>query len=267
MIELLIVLIGSVLAGIWDLKTTEVPDEVPYLMIAFSVFSIYMRSMLSGDFSLLAYSLAIGTIVLLVGLLGYKTGKWGEADAWIFAAIFYALPFFNGELFVIPFVLNLILVTFVYTIIYTIALGFKYRVWGKFWKEVRKEKTIILSVIAILFVFVCSLFEILLIQFAWILCLIFLLYVFWLYAKFIEKKVFTRRISTKKLKPGDVLKDMIWRGLTEKEVRKIRRTKKYVVIKDGIRFVPVFPITLVITLLFGNVLLVFMSFCFCLHLL
>jgi len=53
---------------------------------------------------------------------------------------------------------------------------------------------------------------------------------------------------------------MIWRGLTEKEVRKIRRTKKYVVIKDGIRFVPVFPITLVISILFGNIFFLFFMF-------
>jgi hypothetical protein len=77
---------------------------------------------------------------------------------------------------------------------------------------------------------------------------------FWVYAKSVENHVFVRKIPTSKLKAGDVLDDMIWKGLTEEEVMKIRKTKKFVSIKDGVRFVPVFPITLVVTLLLGNML-------------
>ena len=74
----------------------------------------------------------------------------------------------------------------------------------------------------------------------------------------IEKNVFTRKISSSKVREGDVLQEMVWRGLTDKEVEKIKQNRKFVTIKEGIRFVPVFPITVVITLVFGNILLLFL---------
>ncbi|MBI4018458.1 MAG: hypothetical protein HY368_02515, partial [Candidatus Aenigmarchaeota archaeon] len=56
-----------------------------------------------------------------------------------------------------------------------------------------------------------------------------------------------------KLKPGDVLEKMIWRGLTREEIREIKRKEKYAVVKEGVRFVPAFALTLVATLLYGNI--------------
>jgi len=44
-------------------------------------------------------------------------------------------------------------------------------------------------------------------------------------------------------------------GLSDSQVHRLRSSKKYVTIKDGVRFVPVFAITLVVTLLFGNMFL------------
>ena len=46
------------------------------------------------------------------------------------------------------------------------------------------------------------------------------------------------------------------RGLTQTEINKIRKIKKHVYVRDGVRSGIVFPINLLITIIYGNVLLV-----------
>ena len=75
-----------------------------------------------------------------------------------------------------------------------------------------------------------------------------------------KKKVLKRMVSSKNLKEGDVIDGMKWVGLTKDEIKDIQKTKKHVVIKEGLRFVPVFFITLIITLFYGNIFYLIMGF-------
>ena len=74
-IALIIALVGLSVSGLWDLFTTEVPDEIPYIMIVFGVFIWYVNALTFGDFQPLAYSLAIGVVTLVAGLIIYKKGS------------------------------------------------------------------------------------------------------------------------------------------------------------------------------------------------
>ncbi|HDD46289.1 MAG TPA: hypothetical protein ENG42_02350 [Candidatus Aenigmarchaeota archaeon] len=75
---------------------------------------------------------------------------------------------------------------------------------------------------------------------------------FFYYSKIIDEIVLKKRILTKNLKEGDVLAGSKWRGLNKKEIAKLRKRKKYVWIKEGVRFAPVFPITMLVTLFYGS---------------
>ena len=252
---MLLALFLSAIAAIWDLLTTEVPDEIPALMISSGVFFWYIRA-LHGDATPFMYSLLTGTVVLAIGLILYKHGKWGGADAWILAAMFYMIPVVNSRPFAIDYIYNLLVVSSAYAVVYAIVLGFlNRRVFGYFLADL-KGNAKLFSVVCISAVFAPIFFG--RTPFASIILLAAFLLFFWRYAKIIENKVFTRRIPAKNLKVGDVLQSMIWRGLTYEEVRRSRRTKKYVTIKEGMRFVPVFPITLAVTLLYGNLLFYFL---------
>jgi hypothetical protein len=45
----------------------------------------------------------------------------------------------------------------------------------------------------------------------------------------------------------------IWEGITEKELEKIKKSgRKYIYIKEGVRFAPTFPLALIFTLWFGD---------------
>lgn len=258
MLELMVMLAigGSALAGLYDLKTTEVPEDIPYLMTALGVFYWFAYALTSGDFYPLLVSLSAGTLLLAVGLILYKRGQWGEADAWVLAAIAYTVPLYGNGIFMLDFLMNLFLAGAAYTIVYAVILGLLNRsVFPHFLRDMKGSARMLLvpsAFMAISFgmraygidggpLFTAS-----------VLFLLFL--VFWRYSKTIEARVFRKRIAARNLRAGDVVEGMVWRGLTKHEVEGIRKKSRYVVVREGVRFVPVFPISLVLTLLSGNVL-------------
>ncbi len=250
-IALIIALVGLSVSGLWDLFTTEVPDEIPYLMIVFGIFLWYVNALTSGNFQPLAYSLAIGAVTLVIGIVMYRQGAWGGADAWLLAATGFLVPLYHEKIFMIDFVFNLLLVGAGYMIVYAIALGFlNPHVKDIFYRDLKGSAKFIVPplLLAALMLFYES-------RLAYILFIIGGLLLFWRYAKIIENHVFRRKIKSSELMPGDVTEDMIWRGITEQEITAVKKKKKYVTIKEGVRFVPAFPVTLIVTLLYGNLLI------------
>jgi len=261
MLEIIIAVIGSAVAGLWDLKTTEVPDEIPILMVASGLF-IWFISALSGNTYPFVLSLTIGTAVLVLGLILYKYGKWGGADAWIFAAILYLIPVYNNKTFLLDYLPNLIWVSAAFSVIYAIMLGIINRhIFKHVVRDLRENAIVVFGmpvVIAAGFLAISYTMASFAAPVKEIFLLLLAFTIFWRYAKIIETRVFTRRIPAKRLRVGDVLDSMIWRGLTPEEVKHIKRTRKFVTIKEGMRFVPVFFIALIVTLLYGNVMFWFL---------
>lgn len=260
-IPLVIAVLGSVVAGAWDLKTTEVPDEIPALMISLGLFVHFLSTGMTGDFYPLAVSLSAGTILLIAGLLMYSKGQWGGADAWILAAIGYLIPLYSGRIFIIDYLLNFLVVSAVYMIVYAVIIGARNpQIFSYFSKELKAKWKIVAgipllyAVFSLFMLFYVSSSAVNVMPLLYILILVTLLTLFWVYGKVIEKYAFRKKIPASRLKVGDILEEMLWRGITEEEIKTIRKKKKFVVIKEGIRFVPVFPITLLVTLMFGNIL-------------
>ncbi|MFH0949272.1 MAG: prepilin peptidase [Candidatus Aenigmatarchaeota archaeon] len=259
MIEIIILaLIGSAVAGLWDLKTTEVPDELPYLMATFGIVYWLVSGSLSGDMTPFIFSMGFGAATLIIGFILYKKKKMGGADVWVPASILFMVPLYNSQILAIPYFFNAIFVSAAYIIVYSLALGLKNTyIFSYFLDDMRKHIKWLASFAGVLIILVFIVFfytdKIFITQLE-ILLLVTILILFWRYAKVIEKKVFIKKIPVSELKVGDVVDDMEWRGLTADDIKKIRKEKKYVTIKDGVRFVPVFPITLVVTLLYGNIL-------------
>jgi prepilin signal peptidase PulO-like enzyme (type II secretory pathway) len=74
------------------------------------------------------------------------------------------------------------------------------------------------------------------------------------FVKVVEEVGFKKRISVSKLKVGDVLaEEKFWKGINEKEIEKIKKSgKKFVWIKEGVRFAPTFFLALIFTLYYGD---------------
>jgi prepilin signal peptidase PulO-like enzyme (type II secretory pathway) len=78
------------------------------------------------------------------------------------------------------------------------------------------------------------------------------------YAKLVEDKLFKKKVNVNDLKVGDVISEGRWKGLTKSEIEKIKKVGRYVWIKEGVRFAPVFLFTQLITIFYGDLAFIFL---------
>lgn len=211
-IYLIFAMFGSTIAGLWDLKTTNVPDPLVYGLMASGLILHGIESIYIGSFSPLILSLQVGGLFLAFGLFMYYSGNWGGADAGILASIGFLLPTFVAPTF-FPFALsyfiNVTIIGAIYSVVYVLYLMRKPGISRKGFE-------------------------------------------------------FYRRIPSSKLKIDDVIgedlpKIKIFKkkivGLTAKDIKKIRSHKRYVIVREGIPYVIVFPLALAFTLYCGDIIL------------
>src|SRR5438445_118754 len=122
--------IGSVLASITDLKTTEIPDKIPYAMIAIAIIFFSAESILTSNYLLIGKSFFVGLSFLGFGFLMYYLGQWGGGDAKILSAIGFLFPElpkgFNVDLilpFPLSFLFNLFFLGSIYMLFYSFVLS------------------------------------------------------------------------------------------------------------------------------------------------
>jgi hypothetical protein len=282
--EWMLLAIGTVgfgLGAYWDLKTTEFPDWLPYSIIISALAVRGISAYLLGDWWILFSSVLVGLLFLGFGLLMYLMKQWGDGDAWLLGALGFLFPTYSAfEMASSPFqflgqfpfpmimLFNFFLISFCYLIVYSIALGMRHRkAAAKFKKELRKGSRNIIMLIAgfaalcLVIVFYLNLSLGIPISTMRNLLALPVLFaaviVFIRYGRFVEHNLFRKKILVKNLRVGDVLIAEKWKGLTEKEVRALRKKGGSVWIKEGVRFAPAFIITLYVTLFLGSLLWVF----------
>jgi Flp pilus assembly protein protease CpaA len=212
-----IALIGTGFAGYWDLKTTNVPDLLIIGMIIVAIILHATQGFMIGDFTNLINAFRYGGLFLLFGLIMYFTGQWGGGDGETLVAIGFLIPTATFVKTLLPFSLSYFVNMLLVGIVYSLIYVAYFVI-----KNPQYAGSI--------------------------------------------RKGFYKKIPVSKLKIDDMIGEDIpklkiykkfIRGLTKKEVQKIKKMKKYVIIREGIRFTPVFFISLIITLLFGDILLSF----------
>ena len=266
MLELLLIaiaLIGSFAAGIHDFLTSNVPDKVCISMIILGLILHIISGIVTKDFSMFFYSLLFGGAFLVFGLLMYYGGQWGGGDGELLLSIGILLPqvtivktYFP---FAISFFINSFFIGAVYSIFYSLILSAKNPSISKNFFRTIKQPLFLMSLSLFLILSIISFFYIHYLSLIFFLA--FTLILFWKFAKSIEQG-FYKRIPVSKLKVDDMLGEDIpklkiykrfIKGLTKEEVKKIKRIKRYVIIREGIRYGLVFPLTLLFTLLFGDI--------------
>jgi hypothetical protein len=220
-------------------------------------------------------------VFLGIGLLLYVTRQWGDGDAWLLGAFGFLFPTSlqlpgvspaspaAGLVFPFPVtaLLNFFILGFAYLVAYSLALGLMNRREGrKFLREFRQEKKNLAAVAALLLLAAASLLARPVLagelrglppSLPYFPALLAFIVVFMQYGRFVEKSLFKKRIPVKRLRAGDVLARERWRGLTEQEVRELKKKGGSVWVKEGVRFAPVFLITLLVTLFYGSLIVLF----------
>lgn len=278
---------GTSYAAWRDLKTTEVSDWVSIILASVGIGLNFLRSFLTGDWSFLINSLLIGSAFLGFGFLMYLGGMWGGADALILGAVGYTLPYipelFNPTLsplwpYPISFLVNLFLIGAIYASIFSIYVALDQNVFPLFLKELTGHKgkimyivTAYIAIFSVATFFLSSAYGVAISYFNALYNVIFysgaifsllILYVFF---KTIENHSMVREISTEDLKPGDVIAEDIdiddrnlsskkIKGLSEEQVEKIKDRREKIKVKEGVRFILVFPLSILVTFLIGDIL-------------
>lgn len=347
-LNIAIAIIGSTIAGIYDLKTTEIPDKISVSLIIIGLISNAIISILNWNAMYIFQSLAVGGSFFTLSFLMYLGGQWGGGDAKVMTGIGTLIPSLqaiNGTANILPFPVlllsNIFIVGAIYIIIYAIFYAFiKRHILTEFTKSIRVKTKMYIAFFICLFVFTFIIVYLLdIIQYIHIFLAmnvsILGLLLLWQFLKTVQNVGFTWEIDSKELKAGDMLSKpmedigetednnqlneikqislflspflllpivmfltsyprdvyfylatipalfslingMIFlvmkliptnkemklfkedsnriRGLTEAEVKKIREKKDKVEVREGVRFCPVFPIAVIITILYGNLI-------------
>ena len=267
---------GSALAAAWDLKTTEIPDHIPHAMIIIALLIFSIQSLLENNFWPITISLITGTVLFALGFLMYKSGQWGGGDAKILAAIGFLLPQpigFTPTYFPFPisFLINVFIVGAAYMLIYATVLAvFNKKIILSFMSDLKASSKLFgLGSVSLLAAFVILNYSLsaffgvgislssILYQSLIPLAMTVGILLIWKFARAVEGTGFTKKIVVSKLRVGDVLlESKVWDGITEKQLVKIKKSrKKFVWIKEGVRFAPTFPLALAASLYFGDLIL------------
>lgn len=266
--------VGFGLAGYWDLRYTEFPDWLPYSIIVLALVVRGVFAFLENDLWIIGNSLIVGAVFLGLGLILYFLKQWGDGDAWLLGTLGFLFPDTSGFAvraampFPLTLLFNFLFISLVYLIFYSVFLGLKRRDVNKVYLNYLKgQSRIFVFLIALFFVFSWGfafyMYSTLsvpsgaltpMIMFPFLLAFILL---FTSYAKVVEENLFKKKISVKDLKEGDVILKGRWKGLTEREIKELRREKRYVWVKEGVRFAPVFLFAMLISLFYGDLILIF----------
>ena len=238
LIQQIVVLIGSLIGGLFDLKTGYIYDWITYPVIVAGVILSYFSGYLLE-------SLGIAAAILGIGYLLYYTGKLGGGDVKLFLGLSLALPFIQDK----PFI---VLVLFYSAIAGVLVIGsyysIKYILKGIELEQIKQNlvKAVLLAIALIIyfgFMFsmnLLSLLGVLLLGIPLAIGLIFMVF-----ERGIREKCFLKWITKKQLEEDETI---AFDFLNEKQIKKLKLGQKRVFDKKdfalfekaGLKKIPVY---------------------------
>lgn len=274
--------ISLIIASITDIKTREVPDWLNYGLIIFGLGSRLIYSIALLDINFFLYGLAGFFVFFVIANLMFYSAQWGGGDSKLLMGLgaVIGLNFNFREMpFLVIFWINIILIGAIYGLFWSFVLAFKNknRFLRDFRERIKKSAKIrrfllIISLAVLLSAFFIDSIttRILLVILVFSSLLIFYISIF---IKSVERTCMLKLVEPEKLTEGDwIAKNVIIKkkricgpkdlGIEKKQIKQLINLKrkgliKKVLIKEGIPFVPSFLIAFIISLWFGNWLLLF----------
>ncbi|MEX0920817.1 MAG: prepilin peptidase [Candidatus Pacearchaeota archaeon] len=254
-----------VLAFIWiifatfqDLKTNEISNWISFSLIIFAMALRFFYSLFNGpDFGFFYQGLMGLIIFIVIGHLLYYVKFFAGGDAKLFMALGPVIPFAmdlntNVKIFAI-FLLLFLLLGALYSLsasIYLSLINFR-KFQREFSKQFKQNRILLTWIVltAIIFIILGFIEEI----FLYFGILFFIFPWLYIYTKSVDESCMIKKIKTTKLTEGDWLYKNLkigkksikarWEGLSKEEIFLIRKKHKYVLIRQGVPFSPVFLLT------------------------
>lgn len=279
-IGFIVLLIGSYS----DLKTREVPDMLNYGLICVGLILALIFSIFFWDYIYILNSLVGLGLFFGLACLMFYTGQWGGGDSKMLMGLgaLFGLQISNIlDNFLVSFFVNMLIAGAGYGIIFSMYLAMKnWKNVKKEYKKLAKKKLVMILryiVLILVIVFIFTFFYIQDFFFKIYVSLLIILvgvgFYSWMFVKIIEKACMFKLVHPNKLTEGDWIakeikikgkviagpKDL---GIEKKQIKKLitlykQKKIKKVMIKEGIPFVPSFLIAYILTLIYGNLILLF----------
>lgn len=134
LIQMIVTILFSILAAIFDIKTNIVPDILTYSLLVFGLISNMILSIIAGNIKFILASFISMVVTNFLTYMLWKLKMWGGGDVKLFTAIATVIPFglninflnIFPQLSVYPFafsvVANSILVSFPFLLAFLIYL-------------------------------------------------------------------------------------------------------------------------------------------------
>lgn len=249
--------VGIFIASIQDIKRREVDNWLNLLLIFSSFVFIFLYSIFSKDSNVIVFAIASLLIMFMLANLFYYGRVFAGGDAklmFAMSALFVGTSFMSTIENIGFFIMFLLIAGSVYGIFWGIGLFISN--FEKVKKRAKKNfKSVYFRymVFAAIVLFVLSYVDFF---FLYASVFLFLLVILFIFAKAIEGGAMIIEVSAKDLREGDWLskdvkigKSLIkssWEGLSKKDIYILKKLNRKVKIKEGIPFVPVFFIALIL---------------------
>ncbi len=268
------------IASYTDIRTKEVPDELSIVYIVSALFLRLGYSLYSKDPAFFLEPLGVAALFGILAYIAFLLKQWGGGDLLIFIGIglsFGTLPkdlllFFSPIRGPWPFwatiLVNLIFIGAIYgTLALLVIVSRKRKLRVKYFSALKAFLPFMAVVVAVFLIISAALDSF---NLPFFLSLIFLLALF-RFAQVVEKSIFIREIDYSELREEDWIEDSIvvqgktivdasTPGLSNDDVALIKnlvaegKLSGRIRIKEGIPFIPVFPLTLLSSIVIGDIM-------------
>ncbi|MFH1638393.1 MAG: A24 family peptidase [Candidatus Woesearchaeota archaeon] len=271
-------IMALVFASVADIRSKEIPDWLNFSLLVLALGVRLLYSLQSNEWWYFFYGFLGMVVMFAIGYVFYCTRQWGGGDTKLImalGAVFATRPYFvEGSFpFLISMGVNMLIVGSAYGLLWTLFIYLKnFRLVNA--EALRLVKTHrLLRWLSCLFaiIFLVSAFFV---PGLWIVCFMlagtlfaypYLLYI----VKAVEMVGMYKRLPVRKLVEGDWVAESVKannkvicspkdNGISKEQILMLKRSKvKDVLVKEGIPFVPSFLIAVVLTLIFDNLVFLF----------
>src|SRR3989338_8652602 len=289
---LILTSVALIIASISDIRTREVPDLLNYSLIFVAIGLRAIYSAATGEWSFLVSGLVGLGVFFSFALILFYAGQWGGGDSKLLmgmGAMFgidiklnifsnnAANPSFNAlnalaDSFIINFFVNMLVAGAVYGLIWSIVLAAKNRreLLVAFFEKMREKNIRLVRMIMFAAMFILLILAVFVRDFAYSVMLlsgaiiIYLTVYLWISTKAIEKVCMIKKLPPTKLTEGDWIAEEVYvknkyicgpkdLGIEREQITLLKRLKvKFVLVKEGIPFIPSFLFGFLLTLAFGG---------------
>ena len=275
---LAILLIGT----FTDFKVREVPDWVNYSGIFIGIGLRLIYSTATFDWSFVLAGLMGFGVFYVFALVMFYLGQWGGGDSKMLMALGALIGLeFRPDAPLVAFTMNMLIIGAVYGLLWSfyLAATHRHKFVARAVKVIRSRKYKRSKIVTLVSVFIMAIAALFIPDFflkigVLILALAFLvMFYMWFFVKTIEDCCMIKSVPVEQLTEGDwIVKNIVIDkkricgpkdlGISKSQIKTLLRLKRKgkirkILIKEGMPFVPSFLISYVVTLIFGNLVLLF----------